>query len=156
MNSQVCPETIQRPRGDSGCLVAVVMIAASVTFFVVFVGLALSQLSIQEQHERCSASNIWLYVLLSILISCVVHPAILCFTPYTRTIQVNLCVFLTLGLWGLYECYSVTCVTRLRSTLLYPVATVFTWLYVALSVLTIVRIRYMMREEPRNTFLLFP
>jgi hypothetical protein len=104
-------------------LFALGVISCIITYFV-YMFMSLCQTSYNEQKDICNESNIWLYLLLSLVINVIGSSSVIR-SKYQDHPKSKLIIILQLiiGLnflsWGCIELFGIKCVKDLKLTLLY-------------------------------------
>jgi hypothetical protein len=141
--NDICNNTIQqKPTINSqqnseccGCLVvmlgvlfAIGLLGLGITY-IVYVIISLCRTSYKEQKDMCEESNVWLYLLLSLIIGTMVNSSsakskVKSSTSSSKNksnvpVLVQVVCMLAFTIWGCVELFKVKCVGELKSTLLY-------------------------------------
>jgi len=91
--------------------------------FTVFCIISISVISLKTTQNRCPDSDLWLYMLLSIVIP--VWLSLVASKKEKKTMADSICMIiseLSILCWGTYEVFGVSCVSNLEDILLYKMS----------------------------------
>lgn len=98
---------------------------------IVFIIFTIISLSIYKINNLCPESNLWYFVLTSLLIfifSLVNYKVNNTSSKYIYNILCYLIISSTLITWGTYELFYITCVNKISNTMLYNISIIY-WIY---------------------------
>ena len=106
-----------------------ISLLALIITYIVFAIIGLVRTSLNIESELCHESNLWIYVLVSLILFLKINNVITIFkkpendgeTKYFQFL-VEFGISLSMFIWGAYELFGVKCVNNLNNTILYKCA----------------------------------